>query len=83
MIHVDCAFRMGRTHLVCQDYAAVAAGEFPCVLLADGCSWSPDTDMGARLLVRSALTTLRCLSDAILRLMPSLLAAFRERGRGN
>lgn len=54
MVHVDCAFRMGKTHLVCQDYAAVTAGEFPCVLLADGCSGSPDTDIGARLLVKMA-----------------------------
>ncbi len=55
MVHVDCAFRMGKTHLVCQDYAAVATGEFPCVVLADGCSGSPNTDIGARLLARSAL----------------------------
>ena len=54
MVNMDCAFRMGRAHLVCQDYAAVTAGEFPCVALADGCSGSPDTDIGARLLVRTA-----------------------------
>lgn len=54
MINVDCAFRMGKAHLVCQDYAAGTAGEFPCVVLADGCSGSPDTDIGARLLVKTA-----------------------------
>ena len=63
MAHVDCAFRMGRTHLVCQDYAAVAAGEFPCVALSDGCSGSPDTDIGARLLARSALSYIKTISQ--------------------
>ena len=58
MIHADCAFRIGKTHLVCQDYAAVSTGELACVLLADGCSGSPETDFGARLLVRSALAQL-------------------------
>ena len=63
MVHVDCAFRMGRTHLVCQDYAAFAAGEFPCVVLSDGCSGSPDTDVGARLLARSALSYINTISQ--------------------
>ncbi len=83
MVHADGAFRMGRTHLVCQDYVAVAAGEFPCVLLADGCSSSPDTDVGARLLARSALSYAACLSDAVSRLdaSPSLMP-FWEQGPG-
>ena len=63
MIHADCAFRIGKTHLVCQDYALVGTGEFPCVLLADGCSGSPETDFGARLLVRSALPLIDILFD--------------------
>jgi hypothetical protein len=65
MVHADCAFRMGRSHLVCQDYAAAGAGEIPCVLLADGCSSSPDTDVGARLLVRSALSGMACLPSPL------------------
>ena len=53
----DCAFAIGRTHRVCQDYAVActgAEGESAFVLLADGCSSSPDSDIGARLLVKSA-----------------------------
>lgn len=51
----DCAFAIGRTHRVCQDYAiAVTEDERAFVLLADGCSSSPDSDIGARLLVKAA-----------------------------
>lgn len=56
----DCAFALGKTHRVCQDYAIAGTrhqgmadgGAF--VLLADGCSSSPDSDIGARLLVKAA-----------------------------
>lgn len=63
MIHADCAFRMGRAHLVCQDYAVARGGEQAVALLADGCSSSPDTDVGARLLALSALPLVPCLME--------------------
>lgn len=53
----DCAFAIGRTHRVCQDYAVAGGGDDGAsafVLLADGCSSSPDSDIGARLLVKAA-----------------------------
>ncbi len=54
----DCAFTIGKTHRVCQDYAVAGQrggeGEGAFVLLADGCSSSPDSDIGARLLVKAA-----------------------------
>jgi protein phosphatase 2C-like protein len=53
-MNADCVFRMGRSHAVCQDYAVAGGGAVPYVILADGCSSSPDTDIGARLLVKSA-----------------------------
>ena len=68
-MNADSAFRVGSTHAVCQDYAV--AGAFaaaaqsdgaPCrpyVILSDGCSSSPDTDTGARLLVKAAERLLR------------------------
>lgn len=54
----DCAFRMGRSHAICQDYAVAGGGEQPFVIVADGCSSSPDTDIGARLLSRFAARSL-------------------------
>lgn len=52
-MHADCAFAIGHGHEVCQDYAVAGEGPGgPYAVLADGCSSSPDTDVGARLLVR-------------------------------
>lgn len=61
----DCAFRMGRSHSVCQDYAVAGGGERPYVVVADGCSSSPDTDIGARLLARLAARSLRCGAEEL------------------
>jgi hypothetical protein len=50
----DVAFCIGEAHAVCQDYALAAPideeGTPHTVLLSDGCSSSPHTDIGARLL---------------------------------
>lgn len=54
-INADAAFLVGHGHAICQDYAFVGTSEQTCVaLLSDGCSGSPDTDIGARLLARAA-----------------------------
>ena len=68
-MNADSAFQMGSTHAVCQDYAVAGActadvdgAGAPCrpyVILSDGCSSSPDTDIGARLLVKAAERLLR------------------------
>jgi hypothetical protein len=56
---------IGGSHLVCQDYARaleVPIKEAPGAVWAfvsDGCSGSPDTDTGARLLVLSAMGAVR------------------------
>ena len=52
----DSVFNIGATHAVCQDYVIArggASGAGPYVILSDGCSSSPDTDVGARLLVKA------------------------------
>lgn len=49
-MNADAIFDIGSSHAVCQDYA-IARND--CVILSDGCSSSPDTDIGSRLLVRA------------------------------
>lgn len=54
-VFADSGFAQGATHPVCQDYArAGVAGTCVYGLVADGCSTSPDTDVGARGLVLAA-----------------------------
>lgn len=52
MIPSDAAFFIGKTHKVCQDYAIADndRAALRSVWLSDGCSSSPNTDIGARLL---------------------------------
>ena len=47
----SAAFAIGSSHTVCQDYARATDR---LAVLSDGCSGSPDTDIGARLLVMAA-----------------------------
>ena len=69
-IATDAHYSMGKTHLVCQDYAWHGQDPAPAVILADGCSSSPDTDVGARLLVLNAR-----------QLLPRFLAVAGDAGR--
>lgn len=55
MAHTDAAFAIGEGHRVCEDYAVTGVGaEGPFVVVSDGCSSSPNTDFGARLLATAA-----------------------------
>lgn len=55
----DCAFFIGADHKICQDYAVARTDrDLSYVIVADGCSSSPDTDIGARFLVKAAETFL-------------------------
>ena len=47
MVYSDSYFKIGKTHLICQDYALHSEGH---ISLSDGCSSSPNTDIGSRLL---------------------------------
>lgn len=46
----DSIFKIGATHKICQDYALHAAN---WAIVSDGCSSSPDTDIGSRIAARS------------------------------
>ena len=49
-MNADASINIGSTHVLCQDYVIARNGY---VILSDGCSSSPDTDIGARLLVKA------------------------------
>ena len=53
-IHTDALSVLGSTHFVCEDYVVHGGETHPYVILADGCSSSKDTDIGARILVKVA-----------------------------
>lgn len=60
-MHADAFFSQGSGHAVCQDYALSgndSAGR-PFAIVADGCSSSPQSDVGARLLAHAAATMLQ------------------------
>lgn len=54
MLYYDYYFTIGETHDVCEDYVTQGHIPAPFIVLCDGCSSSPDSDIGARIL---ALTT--------------------------
>jgi hypothetical protein len=64
-MNADSSFVIGASHQVCQDYAVSrnASGTSPYAILADGCSTSPDTDIGSRLLVKAVEQMLSSNTD--------------------
>lgn len=65
-IQADAAYAIGAGHKVCEDYALARAeaGGLPCVVLADGCSASPGSDVGARILAHACQATIQHLPFA-------------------
>lgn len=54
-VNVDSISVLGQTHSVCEDYVVhESMRPLTYIILADGCSSSEDTDIGARLLVKTA-----------------------------
>ena len=52
---MDSLFIKGDSHLVCQDWSLTFnSGAFSCLIVADGCSSSKQTDVGARFLALTA-----------------------------
>jgi len=53
----DATFRIGSSHTICEDYARAGVSIFgdPIAIVSDGCSSSPDTDIGSRILVLEIL----------------------------
>ena len=47
---LDAYYTIGRMHRFCQDYVCQGVDPIPHLIVADGCSATPDSDLGARLL---------------------------------
>ena len=56
MAIADAHFSIGKSHRVCEDYAraGILPADRPFAIVSDGCSSSPDTDFGSRLLTVTA-----------------------------
>lgn len=53
-IYTDAMMIQGDTHKLCEDYVLTGTSPFPFLLVADGCSSSELTDVGARILLHTA-----------------------------
>jgi len=54
MLHHDCYYTKGVTHKVCEDYITQGDTPIPFIVLSDGCSASPNSDVGAQILTLTA-----------------------------
>ena len=64
MFKIDSHYLIGSNHIVCEDYAYHTTLKFneediPVILVADGCSSSPDTDIGSRILTHAAISSIK------------------------
>lgn len=75
-VHVDTHSVIGHQHGVNQDYAFSSVEPVPYFILGDGCSSSPHTDIGVRLLVMGARQSM--LNHLAARLLPSVDALAQE-----
>lgn len=63
---VDNISYKGFTHKICEDYSLSAEGEKSFIIVADGCSSAPYSEIGSMLLSHAAAHTIRNSSDEIL-----------------
>jgi hypothetical protein len=79
-MNVDSAFIIGTTHQVCQDYAAsginqphgTQSNSHAYTIVSDGCSSSPDTDIGSRLLTKSAEQLIQSARNSSVQIIESI-----------
>jgi hypothetical protein len=65
-MNADCAFEIGSTHAICQDYAVASnQPDRSYTIVSDGCSSSPHTDIGARLIVRATTQLLSASTQIV------------------
>ena len=61
-MNTDCAFYIGTTHEVCQDYALAGKNS---IAVSDGCSGSPRSDIGSRVLSITAMNKMAELDSLL------------------
>ena len=61
-MNTDCAFYIGTTHDICQDYALAGKNS---IAVSDGCSGSPRSDIGSRVLSITAMNKMAELDSLI------------------
>jgi len=79
-MNVDSAFIIGTTHQVCQDYAASGINQpqgsqlnnSAYTIVSDGCSSSSDTDIGSRLLTKTAEQLIQSASNLSIQTVESI-----------
>ena len=64
-INIDHLLKIGKTHKICEDYIISGYDPVPYIILADGCSSSKNTDVGARILCLIAQQYLMYNKDSI------------------
>jgi hypothetical protein len=65
-MNVDSSYTKGKAHHVCQDYARAGTVDgFPYAVVSDGCSGSPDSDVGARILTLCAENYIKADKDPL------------------
>ncbi len=87
MLSADSLYLQGSSHTVCQDYARSGvitsyADAFAYGIVSDGCSSSPDTDIGARLTVletEHVLLTCPNPNEPLTRWLPKIAYGVRDR----
>lgn len=70
-MHTDSFFRKGFSHQVCEDYALSSNEKLYTFIVADGCSNSEHTDIGARLLSWAAKEVVESIGEEIINLSPA------------
>ncbi len=79
-MNVDSVFINGSAHLICQDYAASGINQpqgshrnnRAYAIISDGCSSSPDTDIGSRLLTKTAEQMIQSASSLSIHTVESI-----------
>jgi Protein phosphatase 2C len=64
-MHIDTFIKQGTSHFMCEDYVKGDDTFLPTLVVADGCSSSPNTDVGARLITLEIIEEIINMGNAI------------------